>query len=223
MGPGALPRAGNTASGFSETQTVRSKGDESTLGLLEVNRLNIVVLLAGTAHIMTWGLLFWMAFGPVYQGVTVTAVAVAEQRRCAAVETYYGITGRSKWSQGPPHNTGAGRSDRNRPAGSFQERHGGTGSSFACVACVFVGLGVAAPGLLRNRDVVNRAVLPSSGVSVAGVGGRKRQEDEGDLNVGVFPLSVATPALRSRFPLTAGCSLKEASPSWHATLRGAPR
>ena len=28
---------------------------------------------------MTWGLLFWMAFGPVYQGVTVTAVAVAEQ------------------------------------------------------------------------------------------------------------------------------------------------
>ena len=55
---------------------------------MEVRQLNIVVLLAGAAHIMTWLVLLWLLFGPVYQGVSVTAVSgqggVSESRRTSA-------------------------------------------------------------------------------------------------------------------------------------------
>ena len=40
-----------------------------------MRRRDAVVISAGVAHVLTWGVTLWLVFGPVYQGVSKTAVA----------------------------------------------------------------------------------------------------------------------------------------------------
>ena len=40
-----------------------------------MKRFNAAVILTAVAHVLAWVVALWLAFGPIYQGVSVTAVA----------------------------------------------------------------------------------------------------------------------------------------------------